>query len=699
MAQSNNPETWSDFDTALKKSSEFAGIGFMLGNGIFGVDIDNAKEDITMYLGGDTDNNVVSEFTDTLRSYAEYSVSNTGIHILCKGTLPEGGRRKGNYEFYEEGRFFVVTGHIVSQQFKKLSDCTEQIKLLHDKYIGSATNVTPLPLQQKTERTISLTESEVIEKALRSKTGKRFELCLNGGWDAFYSSQSEADLAFANDLAFWSGRDFSVMDSIFRSSSLMREKWDSKRKNTTYGTELLNKAIFECRNIYQPKKADDDFAIHVKIDEQKKKPNFFSYDDTGNADRFVEQYDGYVRYSYIDKTFYYYDGKSWQVDNTGIVRKMADTVVDNMKREKVFITGDEKEDEEIQKSFQKHIKKSRSTTSKNNILKEIEHRTAVLPEEFDSEKTLFNTQNGYLDLITGDLNDHDKDKLFTRISDVEYTNKIDCPQWMDFIDEIFDHDNELIEYVQKAVGYSLTGSTEEQSMFILFGNGRNGKSIFLETISDILGSYATNMQASTIMVKQNSGANTDIARLKGSRFVTSSEPNEGVRLDEGLVKQLTGGDKVTARQLYGKEFEFNPEFKLWLATNHKPIIRGTDDGIWRRLNLIPFAVQIPDHKVDRSLKYKLQREAMGILNWAVEGCLKWQKDGLKRPAVVEGASKEYREEMDATALFINECCTTGINQSVKAKTLYQAYREWASENGQYMMSNTKFGKEMGMKFA
>lgn len=699
LAQSNNSDTWSDFETALQKSSEFDGIGFMLGNGVFGVDIDNAQEDITMYLGGDTDNNLVSEFTDTLKSYAEYSVSNTGIHILCKGTLPEGGRRKGNYEFYEEGRFFVVTGHIVTQQYQKIVDCTETIKPLHQKYIGSHEKITHLSLLPKDEeKRIILSEAEVIEKALASKTGKRFEICLYGGWETVYTSQSEADMAFANDLAFWTGRDFSMMDSLFRSSKLMREKYDMKRKNTTYGAELLNKAIHECGNIYQPRKSDDDFAIYIKTEDKEKPQNFFSYDDTGNADRFIETYDGYVRFSFIDKAFYYYDGKSWQLDMTGIVRTMADTVVENMRNEKVSTTGDEKEDEEVQKAFQKHIKKSRGTTSKKNMLTEIEHRTAVLPEEFDREKTLFNVQNGYLDLVTGELYDHEQAKMFSRIADVEYTNKIDCPQWIDFINQIFDNDKELIEYVQKAVGYSLTGSTREQSLFILFGNGRNGKSIFLDAISNIVGSYATNMQASTIMVKQSGGANTDIARLKGARFVTSSEPNEGLRLDEGLVKQLTGGDKVTARQLYGREFEFNPEFKLWLATNHKPIIRGTDDGIWRRLNLIPFNVQIPDEKVDKNLKYKLQRESVGILNWAVEGCLKWQREGLKRPAIVEAASKDYREEMDATALFINECCVVGIGKTVKAKFFYEAYREWASKNGQYMMSNTKFGKEMAGKF-
>jgi putative DNA primase/helicase len=245
----------------------------------------------------------------------------------------------------------------------------------------------------------------------------------------------------------------------------------------------------------------------------------------------------------------------------------------------------------------------------------------------------------------------------------------------------------------------MTGSIKEQIMFILYGNGRNGKSVFLETISNILGTYAKTIQASSIMVKQNNGGpNSDIARLAGARLVTSSEPNEGLRMDEGLVKQLTGGDKVVARQLYGKEFEFEPEFKLWLATNHKPIIRGTDDGIWRRIRLIPFTVQIPDDQVDKDLKYKLARESIGILNWAVDGALKWQQHGLHTPEIIKGASEGYRKEMDVISAFIDEMCDTGEQYQVKSSELYQTYKQWADDNSQYRMSNTKFGKELTQKF-
>ena len=275
---------------------------------------------------------------------------------------------------------------------------------------------------------------------------------------------------------------------------------------------------------------------------------------------------------------------------------------------------------------------------------------------------------------------------------------MDCPQWKQFLQDIFDGDGDLIHYIQKAVGYSLTGSTEEQCIFFCVGNGRNGKSTFLDTISDIMGDYACNIQPETIMVKKvSSSANSDIARLKGARFVTTVEPNEGVRLNEGLVKQITGGDRVTARHLYGQEFEYTPEFKIWMGTNHKPIIRGRDEGIWRRLHLIPFSVQIPKEKVDKSLKDKLRQEYVGILNWAVEGCLRWHEEGLELPPVVAKAVSEYKSEMDVVATFLDECTERGPGE-VRAGELYQAYKEWTKDNGQYLMSNTKFGLEVVKRF-
>lgn len=702
MAKSNDESTWSDYQTALSAIELYggAGLGFFFKAPYYGIDIDDAEGEIQRYRTGDIESNMIYEFIESMKSYAEYSQSGNGIHIIAKGKLPGTRRRKGDVEMYQTGRFFVMTGNSASEYTEINEPDHSNIKRLHRKYIGDDKVI---EFKRNTDTpTIDLPINDIITKAISAKQGARFKVFLEGGWEAFYDSQSEADLAFANDLAFWTGRDFSKMDEIFRNSAMYREKYDEKRGPKTYGQALLDKAIHETQDIYNPsQKTDFKIYINDQIEKPKKENKFYSYDDTGNADRFIDIYGELVKFSYINNMWYYYTGKVWQEDLTGEVRKMIDTTVEVMKNEPIQFSDDMEEEakEAIQKAWDKHVKRSRSNAGKKAMMDEVKHRLAVLPEEFDKDKTLFNTQNGYLSLTDGNLLDHDIKKMFTRISTVEYTDTIDCPQWEEFLNDIFDNDQDLIRYMQKAVGYSLTGSTREQSMFILFGNGRNGKSVFLDIISEILGSYSMTMQAQTIMVKQNSSnANSDIARLKGARLVTSSEPNEGVRLDEGLVKQLTGGDKVTARHLYGKEFEFQPEFKLWLATNHKPIIRGTDDGIWRRLNLIPFTVQIPDHKVDKNLTYKLRREAVGILNWAITGCLMWQREGLKQPKAVADASKEYRNEMDVITRFIEECCETGPDKQIKASELFNSYREWAKENNEHDFSNTKFGKEVGKKF-
>lgn len=700
-AKSNDESTWSDFETAVASVEELAmdGIGFFFKTPYFGIDIDDVRTEIDRFKNDDHDNNIVSEFINVMCSYAEISPSGNGIHVIAKGILPEGGRRKGKVEMYDSGRFFTITNDHLGG-YSHIADDTDygKINYLHSKYIAKQ-DIARKQTAQSQQSGSDLSEDEIIHIATGSKNGARFNILLSGGWEQFYTSQSEADMAFANDLAFWTNRDFHKMDSIFRTSALYREKWDRPQNDSTYGAETLNRAIADCANVFSPKPREDDFNLYVLDDSiQKIQRKFYSYDDTGNAQRFRDAYGEVVRFSYVRKEWYFYDGKIWTVDQEGKIKSLADEAVEKMKDEPVYVPKDA-DPEVMEKAFSKHVKATRSSRGKVSMLKETEHLLPIKPDAFDSDKKLFNVQNGYLDLSTGVLMPHDKDKFFTKASNVEYTDKIDCPMWLDFLDVIFQGDQDLIDYMQRAVGYSLSGSTEEQVMFVLFGNGRNGKSVFLDIITEMFGNYSTNIQPQTIMVKQQSGgANSDIARLDGARLVTTTEPNEGSRLDEGLVKQLTGGDKVTARFLYGTEFDFEPELKLWMATNHKPVIRGTDDGIWRRMAIIPFNAQIPIEKVDKQLKNKLKGELKAILNWAVEGYQLWKLRGLAEPTVIAEQRRSYQTEMDSVEAFIEECCIREEGHSVQSKIIYQAYRQWANDNGQYLMSNTKFGREMGNKF-
>lgn len=699
QAMSNNPQTWSDFNTAVRTSGNFDGIGFMFsGSGYFGIDLDDCREMIDSYFLGDK-TGIVAEFIDTMKTYAEISQSGNGIHLICRGTLPNGARRRGKVEMYESGRYFIMTGKQIGA-FNQIADGTERVKTLHAKYLGmqkSAPVSYPLPMRAIP----SFTEQELIEKIMNSQNGGKFAK-LYGGDFSDYPSQSEADMAFCSMLAFWCNGDTELMDSIYRTSGLMRDKWDRRQNGTTYGAITLAKAVSGCQSFYTPA-TEDDYNIYIGKSAKKQKPvppqnsNMYTLDDTGNAARMKDSFGDVLRYSHIDKRWLYYDNGKWHYDNLGKVYIYADYVLDVMKSElKLWL---EYEDGKYADAFRKHMKKSRSHAAKRAMVKEFEHLVPIEPSDMDTNQMLVNAPNGIADLETGSLLPHNRECYMTRMLGCDVPEKPKNPvRWLKFLDDIFKSDKELIRYVQKALGYSLSGLTKEQCVFFLYGTGRNGKSTFLEIVRKIIGEYATNIQPESIMMRMTTGtANSDIARLKGARLVTSVEPNEGMRLNEGLLKQITGDDMITARKLYGDEFEYRPEFKLWMATNHKPTIRGTDTGIWRRIHIIPFTVTIPEDKIDRSLSEKLDTELPDILAWMMEGYRLWRFEGLHYPKVVLDAVKEYRNEMDVVSSFIDsEYCVSG--GEVRAAALYAAYCQWATENNEYKMPSRKFGIEMSKRY-
>lgn len=685
-AKSNDPTTWTGFGNALigMRTRNFSGIGFMFSNSsYFGVDIDDCRDEVECYLSGDK-SGIIGEFIETLGSYAELSQSGNGIHIICKGSLPEGARRKGRIEMYDSGRYFIMTGNQIGG-YSDVADCTESIKNLHKKYLGTQQKKSV----QKSAPTITeLTEKEIIDRMCASSV--KAERLYKGDFSE-YNSHSEADMAFCSILAFWCGGDVSLMDSIYRKSGLMRDKWDRVTSGSTYGKILMEKCVSNCMEFYDPtKKRSSGTSFNGKTDRQI---IMRTLDDTGNALRMNDVFSESLRYNFTDKSWMYYTKGKWKYDDIGAVFSAADIVLERMKKE-VAIWA-EHDGGAMLNDFQKHKKKTRSFNSKSAMIKDFQHLVPITPSELDTHKTLVNTPDNVINLENGEILKHSSDLYMTRMLGVSMPENPQKPEkWLNFLDDIFNRDKELIRYVQKALGYCLSGLTTEQCVFFLYGTGRNGKSTFLEVVRLILGDYATNIQPESIMIKAaNSSANTDIARLRGARLVTSVEPNEGMRLNEGLIKQLTGDDMVTARLLYGNEFEYRPEFKLWMATNHKPTIRGTDLGIWRRIHIIPFTVTIPEDKVDKNLGKKLSEELPDILAWIVEGYKLWKAEGLYKPKIVEDAVKEYQTEMDVISAFLSSdfCVDSG---EVKASALYTVYCQWASENNEYKMPSRKFGIEM-----
>ena len=678
-AMSNNPDTWGTFKEAVEacKKYKFDYLGFMFAPPYFGVDLDHCLENDTL----------CDDFVETLRSYAEISKSGNGLHIICKGELPKGARRRGNVEMYSNGRYFICTGNVYNDSYTQIVDCTETIKFLHEKYLPASEPKASVSKQV----TIELEDHEVIDKARHCKSGQMFNILYSGDWQSLFSSQSEADLSFCNHLAFWTGRNAIQMDRIFRSSGLMRSKWD--------GNMTIQKAIASCVDVYEGQENVSDLAISFFQGGNKfavKSVKIYNKTDSGNAHRLYDKFGDVIRYSYNRKKWFFWDNRKWQLDESGAIKKLADEICDDLYKEALL-----EQDEDLQKSAMKFAHKTESHNNKEAMIKECQHLYDIpaSPNDFDAYLEYLNCFSGVINLRNGELLPHDSRLMLTKLCYSEYDNSGKKPKrWLKFLDEVTNGNKELQEYIQRCVGYSLHGSTQEQCVYFLYGMGNNGKSTFLDTLSDLFGDYANNTQPESLMMHSKlggTGANSDIARLKSARFVTSEEPTEGVRLNEGLIKQLTGGSKITCRFLYGDEFEYTPEFKLWVATNHKPVIRGTDFGIWRRIKLIPFEVNIPPEKVDKNLKYKLREEFPQILAWAVEGCLKWQKYGIQEPKCVTDATAEYKKEMDLIAGFVEQCIVIDYDcrEKIMASEMFSIYSKWAKQNNEWEMSSKRFFME------
>lgn len=414
---------------------------------------------------------------------------------------------------------------------------------------------------------------------------------------------------------------------------------------------------------------------------------YYAQTDLGNAERFLARNGKTVLHCSAFGKWFNWDGRRWAEDETGAVIRLGAQTVRSMLEEAKTLP-----DEKSQERLFKHARSSESDGKINAMINLARSWVGVRSDELDADPWLLNCMNGILDLRTGELLPHRQDSFVTKLAPYDYDPNAQCPTWLQFLDVIFEGNQHLIDYMQRAVGYACTGVIREQCLFFLHGIGSNGKSTFLNVIQDVLGDYARDTPTESLMVKNNEGISNDIARLKGARFVTAVEAEADKRMAESLVKRLTGGDTITARFMRQEFFQFRGTFKIFLAANHKPGVRGTDDGIWRRIKMIPFLVRIPDNKQDAELPDKLRAEAEGILAWAVRGCRIWQEKGLGEPDEVRAATAEYRDEMDFLGPFLTEHCILAPTQSVKASDLYKAYLTYCEDNKDKPVSSTKFGR-------
>lgn len=402
--------------------------------------------------------------------------------------------------------------------------------------------------------------------------------------------------------------------------------------------------------------------------------------DLGNAMRLVAIHGADMHWIPELKKWVVWNGTRWQIDQTGEADRRAENTARSILQEAYAETDTTRAKRLSQWAFA-----SQSHGKLTVMLERAKSQPGVTMalSSFDRDPYALNFYNGTLDLRTGILRPANPLDLITKQVELNYDSGAECPQFLKFLNEIMAGNASMIHFLQRGLGYSLTGDTGEQCLFIPYGRGANGKTVLMETILGILGEdYAINARAETVIGDRHSGATNDLARLKGARFVTINEiPAQG-RLDEARIKEMTGSDTITARFLFCEEFSFRPEFKLWVRTNYKPVVQGVDDGIWRRLKLLPFVVTIPQEARDPKLLQKLQTEWQGILSWLVQGCLEWQQTGLDVPEEVRQATKEYKEEMDILSPFFEAKCILEASQSATSAQIYKAYLEYCEDTGE-----------------
>lgn len=419
--------------------------------------------------------------------------------------------------------------------------------------------------------------------------------------------------------------------------------------------------------------------------------------DLGNSQRIINSFGDIIRYCGTWKKWLMWNDQygAWQIDDSGKVLRLARKTIQN-----IFEEASGLDDSNERKKIVTWGLASESATRIQAMVKLAEsgEGIAISPSDLDRNPWLLSCQNGTIDLRTGQLKEYDKSDLITKVIPVTFDSNAKCPKWLSFLDRIMAGNERLISFLQRAVGYTLTGDTREQCFFILHGCSANGKSVFIKTIGTLLGDYAQAASFETFLSKkQGNIANNDIARMQGKRFISAVEAEENRRLAENVIKQVTGKDVVAARFLYAEYFEFLPQFKIFLATNHKPKINCNDPAIWRRVKLVPFAVKIPEEEQVLDLGKQLEAELSGILNWAVDGCLEWQRNGLRTPEEVVIATQEYRNEMDTINEFLGECCTLLPNLKAKPTDLYTAYKRHCELNGESFLSMKEFGRSLNDK--
>lgn len=710
LAKTNEPNTFTDFPTAMKTFAMggYDGIGYRVSEGIGAIDIDHCiREDGSL---NDVAASILGFFPD---AYFERSPSGTGLRGFFRlspdfaydKTQYYINNRKHGLEVYLPGvtnRFVTVTGDVYRNGTVSRND--EALQAILDTFMRRSNRIDISTI----EACSYLDDEAVITHASASEQGDKFKMLYSGDWSEGYDSQSDADMALVSILAFWCGNVAEQIDRIFRSSKLMRAKWDRKTGDSTYGQITIRNAIAANDTIYLPMSdidsAEADFEkitdedehatfspdlSHVKLTLEEMQPHTnprYQREEIGIGNIFADYYRPIARFNADRGIWFVYDGQIWQPDENALaVAELAKILADRL-----YLFALNIKDEDTRNRYIKRMQKLQLRKNRKTMIEDAKSVYPVRMSIFDSNKYLFNCANGTLDLNNLSFRPHSPADFITKLSPVLYDPEATSPRWIQFVDEVMQGNTSVARYLQKAVGYAMTGDTSLECLFIMYGpTTRNGKTTTIDTILNLMGEYGRSakpdMLASNFRGASNNGPSEDVARLAGARFVGISEMEQKLTINASLTKQLTGNNKITARFLHENSFEFQLQAKIFIDTNHLPNVNDQTLFESGRLLIIPFNRHFEDHEQDKTLKTTLTEESnlSGILNWAVEGYRLFKTEGLEPPDDVRSATAQYRQDSDRIAQFIEAWLEEGKDEDglfeVPCKAAFRVYSRWCDD--------------------
>lgn len=706
-AQSTNPDTFSQLAAAEAVQSSYDGLGVGVFGDLGAIDIDHCIDD-----NGEI-SDMAMEIMGAMSTYTEKSPSGHGLRILFRagGFQYDKGRyyinnQKAGLEVYIAGatnKFVTVTGDTLTPSLD-LQDRSEQLGQVLERYM-----VRPSKAQGMTgsAEPADLDDVVLIGRIKRSKHGADFSALMSGETSAYDGDDSRADLALCNMLAFWTDRDAARMDRIFRTSGLMRSKWDRPTAGSTYGAITIQNAITSCKQGYDPqahfKQKSENFTAASDIgqmtlaDLHPEKNERYGWHDIGNGYLFADWYKDRARYVPERKKWFVYTGKAWKADGENLrVMEMCKKMADALAVYALSI-----EDERQRNDYLDFVKKWQRRAYRETILKDAAGVYPVEMASFDADPLLFNCQNGTLNLRTKEFRPHSAADMLSKISGVCYDPTAHCDRWQQFIMEVMEGDAGKAAFLQKSLGLTLTGDTSHECFFILYGpKSRNGKGTTMETFMTLMGDYGRTAKPDTIAQRQTANGNgpsEDIARLAGARFVNIPEPDKRLVLSAALVKTLTGNDTVTARFLNENSFEYRPQFKLFINTNHLPAVTDVTLFSSGRVKVIPFERHFSEDEQDHGLKSELAKSEnlSGILNWCLTGLWMIEESGFDPPEAVLNATDQYRQDSDKISRFISDELEPGPGYEERTSEAFARFQNWCAVNGFREGSIKSFTADMG----